>query len=130
FSAATVDIDGSNYGKLYPPKAGAAALPRPNPRRETPEVAAPVPPSIQPIPEHGVPGPWLDAIRDIQRHTAEAHQAAQKAISDAHIAYLQSSQTMIQDLYTAMQGDGPRRAPETAVASPLPVRAPEPVFSP
>jgi acyl transferase domain-containing protein/NAD(P)-dependent dehydrogenase (short-subunit alcohol dehydrogenase family) len=141
FSPATVDIDGSNYGKVYPPRAGAAALPRPNPpHRQTPSPAVEQPPApTLKAPEHAAPGdatgPWLDAIRDIQRHTAEAHQAAQRAIADAHVAYLQASQAMVQDLYATMQGGEARRAPEVAVTPPLtrslaPELGPSPAVAP
>ncbi|HEY1721599.1 MAG TPA: SDR family NAD(P)-dependent oxidoreductase [Magnetospirillaceae bacterium] len=137
-SAAAVDLDGSNYGKVYPPKAGADALPRPNPpqqRMPMPAVSNPAPQPTLPTPAHtptvGAPGPWLEAMRDIQRQTAEAHQAAQKAMADAHIAYLQASQAMIQDLYGAMEGGGTLRVPQPAAAWPQPqaVAAPTaPVF--
>lgn len=136
FSPATVDIDGSNYGKVYPPKGGAAALPRPNPPQTQP---APAPVQHTPLLAAPAPGPLaygaqsssLDAIREIHKHTAEAHQAAQKAIAEAHIAYLQASQALIQDL-TGTPNTAASHAPMTAVAaapfaptpSPLPAMTP------
>lgn len=112
-SAAAVDLDGSNYGKIYPPRPGAAALPRPNPpQRQTPSLAAvdaapkPVLAASDPATPMAAPGPWLEAMRDMQRQMAEAHQAAQKAMAEAHIVYLQASQAMMQNLGVAMEGGG------------------------
>jgi len=129
FSPATVDIDGSNYGKVYPPKGGAAALPRPNPPQAQPapsparHASAPVPQ----MPEQSTfsaSAPSFEAIREIHRHTAEAHQAAQKAMADAHMAYLQASQALLQNLYgTPHSGLAhiPMAAPAQATAPPAPI---------
>lgn len=132
FSPATVDIDGSNYGKVYPPKGGAAALPRPNPpqAQQAPSparhVSAPMPQMPEPA-TFSAGAPSFDAIREIHRHTAEAHQAAQKAMADAHMAYLQASQTLLQNLYGTPQSGLaviPMPAPSQATAQPAPVPLP------
>lgn len=132
FSPATVDIDGSNYGKVYPPKGGAAALPRPNPP-QAPQAPSPARHASAPMPQMPEPAAFsasassFEAIREIHRHTAEAHQAAQKAIADAHMAYLQASQTLLQNLYgTAHSGLAhiPTPAPAQATAPPSPIPLP------
>lgn len=122
YSAATVEIDGSNYGKVYPPKGGAAALPRPNPPQQpvavSPVAQQPLAPSLQ-LPVNAAPAPSVDGVAEIHRHMAEAHQAAQKAIADAHIAYLQASQAMLQSLNAAAPGSFEYRAPDVALAPAL-----------
>lgn len=134
FSPATVDIDGSNYGKVYPPKGGASSLPRPNPP-QTQQMSSSVqyaPTPTAPLPVQvpsSASGPALDAIREIHRHTAEAHQAAQKAIADAHIAYLQASQALIQDLYGTPSSGG-TYAPAPAAAAPISAPVPLPSVAP
>jgi len=132
FSPATVDIDGSNYGKVYPPKGGAAALPRPNPPQAPPapsparHASAPVPQTPEPS-TFSASAPSFEAIREIHRHTAEAHQAAQKAIADAHMAYLQASQALLQNLYGTPHGGLahiPMPAPAQATVPPAPIPLP------
>jgi acyl transferase domain-containing protein/NADP-dependent 3-hydroxy acid dehydrogenase YdfG/acyl carrier protein len=62
----TVQINGGNYGRLYPPAGGAAALPAPNPPRPPagppPGVHAPAPVTAAiPTPATHFPGPMTSA---------------------------------------------------------------------
>ncbi len=113
----SIDIDGANHDKPYPPRGGAAALPPPNPE-PAPEPARPAPatPSVsmtdhptKPAPngQSGPPQPappapssapadvqlaWIEAYRQAQQATANAHAAYQFAMSQAHTAFLAAAQ--------------------------------------
>ncbi len=111
----TLKINGSNYGKPYPPAGGAAALPQPNPEKveepprvEIREVVVEKPVYVR----EDVTGPsensvmsrhddrpsmsesaqlaWIQAYQETQKQTAEAHGAFQRSMADAHAAFLRS----------------------------------------
>jgi acyl transferase domain-containing protein/acyl carrier protein len=111
-----VPIQGSNYGKLYPPPGGSQALPGPNPVRAAvhadpvqnghgPPVTAPqapLPPvqSAQPptpttgpeVAPVGGPSAWVQAFQESQRQTAEAHAVYQRASAESYAAFLQTAE--------------------------------------
>ncbi|MER5553624.1 SDR family NAD(P)-dependent oxidoreductase [Streptomyces sp. NPDC002793] len=111
----TVQINGRNQGRVYPPAGGADALPAPNPPRrpDVPPPAAPVPAraaalpaAVEPEPHvlgvpTATPGPavvgtdagWLAVVDNMQRHTAQAHEACQRMLIDSHVAFLQMTET-------------------------------------
>lgn len=95
-SPISVKINGANYGKRYP------ALDAERPRNAAPPRAAPAP-----TPENGRFAPVmmedrrLDSLVEIIRMSSEAHQTAQKAMADAHIAYLQATETILREATVA-----------------------------
>lgn len=123
-----VPIDGVNYGKIYPPPGGVAALPRPNPpaarehrvdperatgMSDKPEPRPPAPYSIaatapRPVPvappRVAPPEGWLQAFQEIQRQTAEAHAAYQRAMADSHLAFLRTAEAASLHLHAAITG--------------------------
>ncbi|MDQ3263751.1 MAG: SDR family NAD(P)-dependent oxidoreductase [Myxococcota bacterium] len=133
--AMTLKINGSSYGKPYPPAAGASVLPKPNllppaptasaaPRTTTPETApmsasTPLPPppasgvepspsfSLTPLPQvdSNLALAWVQAFQDSQRQTAEAHAAFQRAMTESHTAFLRSADQSLQGL-AALLGRG------------------------
>ena len=106
----TLAIDGTNYGKPYPPPEGAAALPKPNLEHDTrqldqaqpqvspldgdvgqaasaqPAVPAPVPAAPAPVP--AAPAPLLNAT--VQASWVQAYQEMQRQTVEAHTSYLRS----------------------------------------
>jgi acyl transferase domain-containing protein len=118
-------ISGSNYGKVYPPAGGRAALPPPNP----PRPAAPVVEAIVSTPsEHPTPAAvaatdpaqtaaWLVAFQQTQQQTASAHAAFQQAMFDSHNAYLRMAESAMQGL-GGLLGGAPLPAPTLFAAAP------------
>ncbi|HWU04872.1 MAG TPA: beta-ketoacyl synthase N-terminal-like domain-containing protein, partial [Streptomyces sp.] len=131
----TVQINGKNHGRAYPPAGGADARPAPNPPRrlDAPPSAAQVPaqattppaatgpapgdlavPPVPPVPPAaaaaGTDTGWFAVIDNVQRYTAQAHEACQRMLIDSHLAFLQMTETT----FTAMlgaQGGGSTGAP-------------------
>lgn len=107
-SAATIQIDGSNFGKPYPPKEGAAALPKPIPdspltiwarnilngRTGALPMKATGPFSNQGPAMANCSGDyqWLTAFRELQDNLFNAHQMFQKTLTDSHLAFIKSSE--------------------------------------
>ncbi|MFD9292311.1 SDR family NAD(P)-dependent oxidoreductase [Streptomyces sp. NPDC060030] len=138
----TVQINGRNQGRVYPPAGGAAALPPPNPPRapEVPPPAAhipapaPAPAAVGPAPTtRTVPAPapaawapvatganadWLTVIDNAQRYTAQAHEACQRMLVDSHMAFLQMTGTTFGAMLGAQAGT-PTGAPVAPPAPPL-----------
>jgi acyl transferase domain-containing protein/NADP-dependent 3-hydroxy acid dehydrogenase YdfG len=149
-SPAAVRISGANFGKIYPPPGGAAALPKPNPPR--PAVAPPVPvapapvqaapatsapvrslpvhsPSIEEAPimvtnspaPQPAPTPVATApVETIYHHVADAHAAFQRAIAESHQAFLAVAGQAIQSL----SGVPAQQVVATAPAAPIMPAAP------
>ncbi|WP_194912294.1 SDR family oxidoreductase [Azospirillum sp. INR13] len=117
-SPAAVRISGANFGKIYPPPSGAAALPKPNPPRPAVASPAPIPlvpakstpvhsPSIEEAPTmvtnspapQPAPIPVATApVETIYHHVADAHAAFQRAIAESHQAFLAVAGQAIQSL--------------------------------
>jgi malonyl CoA-acyl carrier protein transacylase len=142
--AMALPILGTNYGKPYPPPGGAAALPAPNPSRES--VPRSTPPS-EAVPVAASPASdaqlaWVQAYQEVQRHTAEAHAAYQRATADTHAAYLRTAEASFTALAAMLGGGGlsvqlpqPSRPsfpemPSPQVAPPLAVEPPRPLPAP
>jgi len=113
-----ISINGSNYGKPYPPQGGTAELPPPNPPRKEKEIetvyvevqksdpvaaqavanvavpaAAPSvsvanPPNVAPAVAHVAPVTTTPAA--LSPGWAQAYQEAQRQTAEAHIAYVQA----------------------------------------
>jgi len=148
----TLKISGANYGKLYPPPGGAAALPPPNPPRPAPSPAAVAPPIAAPHASSGDGVAWAQAFQDVQRQTAEAHACYQRAMADAHMAFLRSAEVSLATLGAMMNGQevalpsaaaapalavsfeaapaSAPPAPSASGASPAPVAAPPSILPP
>ena len=160
-SPISVEINGSNYGKRYP--AQESQRPPPEPPKRAASVAPPPPAPRAPIVsaislanEKGA-APMaddrrLESLVEIIRASSEAHQVAQKAMADAHIAYLQATEAVLTQLTGAERRPSvaasapsllvpapaaPRRAPPTPVVmaptprpEPLPMPAPAPLARP
>jgi acyl transferase domain-containing protein/acyl carrier protein/NADP-dependent 3-hydroxy acid dehydrogenase YdfG len=114
----TLSLNGANYGKPYPPKGGAAALPKPNPEVvERPAVVAPAPqvaaaaprpsaavaaPAVVAAPQAsarvdvataGLSAPRVESrpvAASIDGSVASLVAEAQKRTADAHTAYQRS----------------------------------------
>ncbi|WP_424922513.1 SDR family oxidoreductase [Streptomyces sp. wa53] len=130
----TVQINGRNQGRVYPPAGGAAALPPPNPPRvaDVPPPAAQIPDRttvapvgpavVEPAPSVGTlatPAPalsvpqapaagtdagWFTAIDNVQRYTAQAHEACQRMLTESHMAFLQMTETTFAAMLGAQAG--------------------------
>ncbi len=125
----SIPIDGSNYGKPYPP-LDAASLPKPNPPRAAampaPSAALPIPASVpsapKPIATHPQPTPpfeyshmtsslpvpahssdWLQILQENQQQTAAAHELFQRTMTESHTAYLRLSESALQGLTALAQ---------------------------
>ncbi len=66
-TSTTIQISGANYGKPYPPVAGASALPKPNPPRQKQPVPVPAPAQVAapppPPPRFSAPPPSAATAR-------------------------------------------------------------------
>ena len=137
-----IPINGSNYGKPYPPKGGANELPAPNPPRKENEVktvsvktpvshpvathsspvSSPAAPGVHPAPvapaaPAALPPGWAQTYQESQKQTAEAHMAYMQAMAQTHTAYLNAIDRSFQSL--AGQAGLPS-APNALPAAPLP----------
>ncbi len=97
-----LSINGGNYGRPYPPKGGAAALPKPNPPR--PLISSPMheidknaPPSPTPSLPQPTPvaTPTPLAAAPAAGDALLAYEAYQKALSDGHQKYLHAMETTL-----------------------------------
>jgi malonyl CoA-acyl carrier protein transacylase len=106
-----VKIKGCNYGKPYPPKEGAAGLPKPVLRRETNPIALETKPVIKDVIEEEYmaekkpsgqemqyaqaaaqqPG-WIQLFNAFQQRIAEAHAAYQQSMANSHMAFLRTAE--------------------------------------
>jgi acyl transferase domain-containing protein/NAD(P)-dependent dehydrogenase (short-subunit alcohol dehydrogenase family) len=92
-SLSTVLIDGAGYNRPYPPKAGSAALPGPNPEPSlaTPPVAPR--PTVPPAAAHSG-----SAFELIQAQIGEAQRASQSAILESLSITLKSLEAVASEL--------------------------------
>jgi acyl transferase domain-containing protein len=127
--AMALKMNGSSYGKIYPPEQGAVALPKPNPPSLPAEPAsvtsASPPPSALPAASSGDPSvqlAWVRAFQESQRQTAEAHAVFQRAMAESHAAFLRASETSLASLASMLGG--------TSVLSSLPALAETPAWVP
>ncbi|MGA9601173.1 MAG: SDR family oxidoreductase [Methylocystis sp.] len=155
-SPASVDINGSNFGKRYPamrkPPAASppdTAMPQlrseivpppqnegapstsprigeaprswaasPSPREPMPQPATPPTPALPPQDGEDL---RRRGLIEIVRHSSEAHQVAQKALADTHLAYLSATEAALRLL---AGGDVERLSPLSG-ARPSPMSAPQ-----
>jgi acyl transferase domain-containing protein len=129
--AMALPMNGSSYGKIYPPVEGAVALPKPNPPSPpagpATTCAAPALPavSLPATPAGGDPAvqlAWVRAFQESQRQTAEAHAVFQRAMAESHAAFLRASETSLSNLASMLGG--------VAVLSSLPAPAETPAWVP
>jgi malonyl CoA-acyl carrier protein transacylase len=107
--AMALKMNGSSYGKIYPPVQGAVALPKPNPPSPP---AAPVSSNAAPAPvaapaQSGDPTvqlAWVHAFQESQRQTAEAHAVFQRAMAESHAAFLRASEASLANLASMLGG--------------------------
>ena len=130
-----LQINGSNYGKPYPPTGGTSALPLPNPERpmtmthDDPKNPTPGPAAQHPTPDPITPqsntggDQWLAALDTFQRNLTDAHRHFQTTMAESHQAYLATVQA-------ALTGASPDpQSHHTAVTlpdAPLPTSMPAP----
>jgi acyl transferase domain-containing protein len=136
--ALSLPISGANYAKPYPPTGGAAALPKPNPPRPATASTSAAPPVT---PAHAAPaaaGPqgsvpsasgetaaWVQAYQEVQRQTAEAHEAYLRTTAEAHQAFLRAAEASYAALGAALTGQPIPLSSLPATAAPsLPLEAP------
>ena len=139
----SIPINGSNYGKPYPPAGGAADLPAPNPPRVSAPVAGPQPEpviaSVAPLavpPVPNSPSVNASAMAETHRQTAEAHAAYMKLMAETHTAFLDTMERGL-SLASGTTAVTPEPATphmvstpsvgavvEPAIMEPLPVMAP------
>ena len=147
-SPATVKLSGSNYGKPYPPKEGAAGRTPPNPARPIPIAqsapTAPAPSAQPPAPEDPImparsaaaavpsaaPAPAPDAawaaFQAMQANMLEAQKAFTQALSDSHQAFLRTSETTILQLGGGVPLLQPTPAPSPFVPTPAAIALSQP----
>ncbi|MBQ61044.1 MAG: hypothetical protein CMQ19_03105 [Gammaproteobacteria bacterium] len=105
-SPATVKLDGTNYGKPYPPENGSAGVPGPNP-----EISNELPPAqlvVQPgkaAEQVSTPtqapardANWVTAFQSLQQQTLEAQKSFQNTLGEAHQAFLHASEVAFAQL--------------------------------
>jgi hypothetical protein len=139
-------MNGSSYGKIYPPAEGAVVLPKPNPpvasaESTTQPAAAPtVAPSPMAMPGGADPTvqlAWVQAFQESQRQTAEAHATFQRSMAESHAAFLRSAEASLASLASLLGGapalsslPAPTALPQTwtppVVSVPAAVMAPPP----
>ena len=117
-----IPLDGSNYGKLYPPPGGATELPPPNPYPQPPPSPAVQALEDQPRREAGATeedskmtnkdapptsehSAWIKAYEDLQRQTAEAHAAYQQSMAETHMAFLRTAEITARGLQAMITGE-------------------------
>ncbi|PCI37632.1 MAG: 3-oxoacyl-ACP reductase [Elusimicrobia bacterium] len=133
----TVKVSGVNHGRPYPPEGGAAALPKPQP----PRAAQAAPAVVQPNPEAEMSNSntdprysaWLEAFKEMERTTSEAHTAYQKSMADSHMQFLQMAQASLANMTSLISGQPVAPAPIVPIAAPapvVPVAAPVPIAAP
>jgi len=146
--AMALKMNGSSYGKIYPPAQGAVALPKPNPPSAEPAINEAAPalpaisvtaPAIQPDPravvgvaasgDPTVQLAWVQAFQESQRQTAEAHAVFQRAMAESHAAFLRASETSLSNLASMLGGVSPSLPALPVLAAP-PAWVPAPVFAP
>ncbi len=152
YSKATVMINGANFGKIYPPKGGADALPKanavnhqqvshqyqpapqiragsacqsstldqPNPRqsiqpqsnqlesavtqnKQEPQIASVPATATTAVAMHNPQ--WLETVQKVQQTALEAQKAFQETLAQSHMAYLQSTEKVIQQLVSGVGGE-------------------------
>ncbi|MGF1465375.1 MAG: SDR family NAD(P)-dependent oxidoreductase [Sandaracinaceae bacterium] len=110
----------------------AAAAPTPvraaSGHRPTEVDEAPEDHSRTPVRARSVDPAWLEAFRETQRQTAEAHAAYQRAMAQSHEAYLRTSELALQGLADLVDGGAAlgRDAAPSTVAAGQPVDPPPP----
>ena len=131
--AMALKMNGSSYGKIYPPEQGAVALPKPNlpsppaeytnPAASAPELPAALP-TAAPAPggDPTVQLAWVHAFQETQRQTAEAHAAFQRAMAESHAAFLRASEISLANLASMLGG--------ASVLASLPAPAETPAWLP
>ncbi len=107
-AAHSMAVSGANYAKPYPPPGGTAALPKPNPPR-SPVGARSDADSLA----------WVQAYQEVQRQTAEAHEAYLKTMAESHTAFLKSAEASYATLGALLHG--------TALPMPVSVAIPQPL---
>jgi len=157
-SPAAVRVSGANFGKIYPPPGGAAALPKPNPPR--PAIAPPAPTPLAPAQSAPVYSPSIEEapimvtnspapqpapipvatapVETIYHHVADAHAAFQRAIAESHQAFLAVAGQAIQSLSGVPAWPAaapavpvaPTMAPSMPAPAPMPALAPVPPAAP
>ncbi len=136
-------ICGANYGKPYPPKGGAAALPAPNPEQapqvEVREVVKEVVKEVQvPVavptpgaaPQAGGTDGWIAAYQQIQTETAQAHTAWQSMMTQAQMAFLDNSERAFAGLSAMVTGTAAPSMPLQARQLSVPAIAPPAIPAP
>ncbi len=113
-------IDGSNYGKPYPPKGGYASLPKPNARPlATPEVKSPIVETANPpLQAPSQPGSLMN---EIQHQISEAQKASHAAILESLSLTLKSFEAMSRQGSVADTAPVDYQPAPLAEAWPLPV---------
>jgi malonyl CoA-acyl carrier protein transacylase len=144
-SPVTVKLNGSNYGKPYPPENGSAGVPKPNP--ETPAhqpmaqpvqgqpistvasgQAAPIAAAVEQAQSAASVAPardanWVTAFQSLQQQTLDAQKAFQDTLTDAHKAFLHASEVA----FAQLGGDASPAVQKAAVS--VPAVSPVPVES-
>jgi hypothetical protein len=76
------------------------------PQRVASTAAGPIEPASHAATSPGSNGSWLGAWAKLQRYSAEAHKAAQRAMLDSHLAYLRSAELAQRQLSAIVSGEG------------------------
>lgn len=124
-SSTTIEIDGSNYGKPYPPKEGASALPKPFPDYSAMTLARnSISSNTDNLPSKEMESfsekdsaissdiknrsrdhQWLTAFQTLQINMYDAHKKFQKRLTESHMAFIKSSERALAEL-ERMAGSG------------------------
>lgn len=118
-SPVTVQLDGANYGKPYPPESGAAGRSEPNPElpetilqpqsssvsesvnnsQTQPGTASDPVVAVRGVAERPASDPnWASAFSVLQQQTVEAQKAFQQTLSESHEAFLRASEVAFTQL--------------------------------
>jgi polyketide-type polyunsaturated fatty acid synthase PfaA len=93
-------VNGTNLGKPYPPANGAAGRTPPVPPLSEP-ASVPVPTPAMSTPHHAPNGDSLQRLalfEQIQRNMLEAQRHFQETLAQTHLAFLQTSESLIRQL--------------------------------
>jgi acyl transferase domain-containing protein len=156
--AMTMMINGANYGKVYPPAGGAAALPKPNPPRPV-VVAAPAPVAAAPVAAAPAPQAAPRSTPQPEARTAmtiahapppaapiaapaqaqapsswiEAYQESQRQLTEAHASYVRTMasghEAFLSTMEASFTGLGGLLGAPATVSSSAPRVAAAPVYA-
>ena len=106
-----VTINGTNFGRPYPPPGGSAQLPPPNPAADNHHTTG-ISVAISGG-DHTNAG-WAQFLTEVHRQSTEIHAAYQHSTTEAHSAYMRTTDAAVNAMTRLLNADRPdSRSTET-----------------